>query len=62
MRTKIGEIGMRILILSCSTGEGHNAAGKAVMDCLIENGHEAVMIDMMSMAGPKISRLVGAAM
>ena len=31
---------MKILILSCNTGEGHNSAGKAVMEAALLRGHE----------------------
>lgn len=50
---------MRVLILSCNTGEGHNAAGKAVLERVIAEGHEAVMEDIMMMAGKRTSRIVG---
>ncbi|MGN1180183.1 MAG: glycosyltransferase [Suilimivivens sp.] len=50
---------MKILILSCSTGGGHNAAGKAVKEQLEREGHEAVMLDPFSLAGEKTARRVG---
>lgn len=50
---------MKILILSCNTGEGHNAAGKAVKERLIYDGHDAVMLDYMQLAGKHISTIVG---
>lgn len=50
---------MRVLILSCNTGEGHNAAGKAVADYVRSQGHEAMMQDIMLLAGPKTSKIVG---
>ncbi len=50
---------MKILILSCNTGEGHNAAGRAVRERLIYDGHEAVMLDYMQLAGKKTSVIVG---
>lgn len=52
---------MRVLILSCNTGEGHNAAGKAVLECVRARGHEAVMTDVMLLAGKRASRAVGGA-
>lgn len=52
---------MKILILSCSTGGGHNAAGKAVKEQLEYQGHEAVMLDPFSLAGEGIAHKVGAA-
>lgn len=50
---------MKILILSCSTGGGHNAAGKAVKEQLEWKGHEAVMLDPFSLAGDKLASRVG---
>ena len=38
---------MRILILSCNTGGGHNAAGRAVKEMFEKNGDEAVMLDYL---------------
>lgn len=38
---------MRFLVLSVTSGEGHNAMGKAVMECLKEKGHETMMIDYL---------------
>ena len=50
---------MKILILSCNTGEGHNSAGKALMEYARSQGDEAELVDIMSLAGERISRLVG---
>lgn len=50
---------MKILILSCDTGEGHNAAGKAILEAAVLRGHEADMIDMFLLSGKKTSRAVG---
>lgn len=52
---------MKILILSCNTGEGHNAAGRAVKERLLYEGHEAVMLDYMQLAGKRTSTIVGQA-
>lgn len=52
---------MRVLILSCNTGGGHNAAGKAIKDKLIQRGHQAVMPDYLKLAGEKVSDVVGGA-
>ena len=46
---------MRVLILSCSTGGGHNSAGYAVKEQLEEKGHEAVFFDYLTLAGKKVS-------
>lgn len=50
---------MKVLILSCNTGEGHNSAGRAVKEAVERSGHQAVMMDMMILAGPRTSALVG---
>ena len=38
---------MKILILSCNTGEGHNSAGRAVREALRARGAECDMIDSL---------------
>lgn len=38
-----GDGRMKILILSCNTGEGHNSAGWAVKEYLELQGHQVVM-------------------
>lgn len=50
---------MRVLILSCNTGGGHNSAGRAMVERLQREGQEAVMLDIMSLAGRRTSRMVG---
>ena len=50
---------MRILILSCNTGGGHNAAGRAVKEIFEKNGDEAVLLDYLCLAGNKVSKTVG---
>lgn len=42
---------MDALILSCSTGGGHNAAGRAVKEELERRGHRVTMLDPYSLAG-----------
>ena len=42
---------MKVLILSCKTGGGHDAAGFAVKEALEQKGHEAVMFDYLTLAG-----------
>ena len=49
---------MKYLILSCNTGEGHNAAGRAVYEVLKEAGEDCLFLDMLSLIGPKASRRV----
>ncbi|MDD2958735.1 MAG: glycosyltransferase [Lachnospiraceae bacterium] len=50
---------MKVLILSCNTGGGHNAAGRAMVERIRYEGHEAKLLDIMSLAGERTSRLVG---
>lgn len=52
---------MNVLILSCNTGGGHNAAGGALAQCLRERGHEADQVDFLALAGEKVSQLVSGA-
>ena len=50
---------MKILILSCSTGEGHNSAAKAIAEHAELAGHEVQLKDMMALASDKVSKRVG---
>lgn len=52
---------MKILVLSCDTGEGHNAAGQAVVEAAGLRGHEIDMMDMFLLSGKKTSHVVGGA-
>lgn len=49
---------MNVLILSCNTGGGHNAAGEALAQCLRERGHHADLVDFLGLAGEKVSQVV----
>ncbi len=49
---------MKILILSCSTGEGHNSAAKAVEEALLSHGVECVIKDPVSFKSEKTEKLV----
>lgn len=42
---------MKILLLSCSTGEGHNHCALAVKEVLDARGHETSFLDMLHMFG-----------
>lgn len=42
---------MKILILSCDTGEGHNSAGRAVREAAELKGHTVEMMDMFLYPG-----------
>ena len=49
---------MRVLILSCSTGEGHNSAARALLDTLRGMGETAEMLDFPSLKSEKTGRRV----
>ena len=50
---------MDTLIMSCSTGGGHNAAARAVKEDMIRRGHRAVMLDPYRLAGKGLDKKVG---
>ena len=50
---------MKVLILSCNTGEGHNSAGKAIKEYIESHGDQAEFIDLMMLSGKKTSNAVG---
>lgn len=49
---------MKVLILSCNTGQGHNTAGKAVRAELERLGIECEMLDALSFESQLASRMV----
>ena len=49
---------MKVLVLSCNTGEGHNTAGKAIYNKLLQMGVDCDFVDTLSIAGVKVSRAV----
>lgn len=52
---------MKILVLSCNTGGGHNSCGLALVQAAENAGHYAVMEDFMSLCGGRISKKAGGA-
>lgn len=50
---------MKVLILSCKTGGGHDAAGRAIAEQLTALGEEAYFFDHLLLAGDKVSDTVG---
>lgn len=52
---------MKILILSCDTGEGHNSAAKAVKEAAELRGHTVEMLDMFLLSGKRVSSAVAGA-
>ena len=49
---------MKVLILSCNTGEGHNSAGKAIKYYFEQNGDECHMVDTLAFWSEKMSKLI----
>ena len=49
---------MRILILSCNTGEGHNSAARAILEELARRGVVCDMTDSLSFWSPKMSKFI----
>ena len=49
---------MDALILSCGTGGGHNAAGKAVMEELLGRNHHAVMMNPYTLHSDKLAEQI----
>ena len=52
---------MKLLILSCSTGEGHNAAARALCEAAELRGDKAVFADPVSFGGERVRRAVAGA-
>ena len=49
---------MKILILSCNTGGGHNTAAKAMKEEIERQGHEAILIDYLALANQTTSNII----
>ena len=49
---------MRVLMLSCNTGEGHNSTGKAIMEAMDRQGIQSEMMDALSFLSPKFSDFI----
>ena len=49
---------MRMLILSCNTGEGHNSAAKALKDCFDEQHIDCEIRDALAFWSPEKSKLI----
>lgn len=50
---------MDALIMSCSTGGGHNAAAFAVKEELARRGHQVKLLDPYSLKSKRLARIVG---
>lgn len=51
---------MKVIILSCNTGEGHNTAGNAIIEGMRARGVEADMVNALELMGVKRSKLIAA--
>lgn len=49
---------MKLLVLSCSTGEGHNSAARAVIEAARQRGIHCVLEDPVSFGGQRVKRAV----
>jgi len=49
---------MRVLILTCNTGGGHNACAKAMQEVFLENGHSCETSDAISFVSEKLSKFM----
>lgn len=49
---------MRLLILSCNTGEGHNSAAKAIKERFIKNNSQCDIKDALAFWSPEKSKLI----
>lgn len=49
---------MRIALLSCNTGEGHNSTAKAIREVLESRGVQCELIDTLACLSPGISKMV----
>ena len=49
---------MKILILSCNTGEGHNSSAKALQSTMLKRGLECDVQDTIALISPAVSRKV----
>ncbi|HWQ06062.1 MAG TPA: glycosyltransferase [Feifaniaceae bacterium] len=49
---------MKVLVLSCSTGQGHNTAAAAVMEALSARGAECTLLDPFSLKREQLAKRV----
>lgn len=50
---------MKAVILSCNTGGGHNAAAHALQQAFALRGHQAAVLDYLTLASRNVSKTVG---
>ena len=49
---------MRVAMLSCNTGEGHNSAARSIERVLNEHGVECELLDVLSCVSPGVSKFL----
>lgn len=49
---------MRVIILSCNTGEGHNSTGKAILEVLKNRGIDCEMVDALACLSKSFSNFI----
>ena len=49
---------MRVLILSCGTGGGHNAAASAMKEALESRGHSADVLNPYTLKNKKLAKII----
>jgi processive 1,2-diacylglycerol beta-glucosyltransferase len=49
---------MKVLLLSCNTGQGHNTAARALSEAMAENGIECELRDALAFGSERTSRIV----
>lgn len=49
---------MRVLVLSCNTGEGHNACGRAIQECFVKQGIPCDMDDAFRFLSKGVSQII----
>ena len=49
---------MRVLLLSCNTGEGHNATAKAIMEVLEARNISCQLQDVLACQSPRLSKFI----
>ena len=49
---------MKVLILSCNTGQGHNAAGQALYEEFQARGVECAFLDALSLSNDAVSNAI----
>lgn len=49
---------MRILLLSCNTGEGHNSTARAIEQVFVSRGAQCRFADVLGLVSPRLSKLI----